>query len=377
VGVEPVNFTADFQTPGQVKLAWAAGSSTTNQIGWLVEQKIGTWSKLPQLPVATTTLTIDHPVTVPTLAQFRVWAVVKQNSRSAEGTIQPSASPPPEPVPPGPEILGMRVGLDTGGWYLTNDSAIMGGKKLLLRSQNLPTSQIAAYETHGFPVIDLIGHNPATSTDPEALATEALTRAKAHPGIEATEILNEPQNPYLGGSESQANIEAYARVVNAVAAKVVAANLTVTPHLLWSADGGFKGIPSWGAKVWPLLSKQAKEHPKVTWTCHPYGGTGERAKSALGGRGRVEEAFHLTGRRGWVTEIGWPTDTGAAPTGDSLQWTEAEQAHNIESFIRWAPPFCEAVIYFQVRDYDPNNWYGVERKDGSHKPSFAVIQALA
>jgi hypothetical protein len=275
------------------------------------------------------------------------------------------------PLPEEPPV-SLKVGLDTGGWLLTNDLALNIGKLKLLRGENMSTERLASYEAAGWKMIDLIGHNPATNVSPETLASEAVARAKAHPAIVATEILNEPQNPYAGGSESQANIEAYARIVNAVAKRLHESTASVP---LWSADGGYAGVPSWGAKVWPLLDANAKAIGRPT--THPYGGTNSRERSALGGRSRVEEAFALTKERGWTTEVGWPTAVGQPATGDSLQWTEAEQARNIESFIRWAQPYDEAVVVFQYRDYGTNNFYGIETSGGLHKLSFAALETLA
>jgi hypothetical protein len=232
--------------------------------------------------------------------------------------------------------------------------------------------RLAAYEAAGWKMIDLIGHNPATGVNAETLASQAVARAKAHPAIIATEILNEPQNPYMGGSESQANIEAYARLVNTVAKRLHESTSSVP---LWSADGGYAGVPSWGAKVWPLLDANAKANGRPT--THPYGGTNNREQSALGGRKRIEEAFALTKERGWTTEIGWPTAVGQPPTGDSLQWTQAEQAQNIESLLLWAPPYDEAVVIFQYRDYGTNDFYGIETSSGVHKLSFAVVEGLS
>jgi hypothetical protein len=287
---------------------------------------------------------------------------------AVKGIGTPLAELPLVEEPP----ANLKVGLDSGGWPLTNDWALNGGKLKLVRGQNMPAEQLAAYEAAGWKVIDLIGHNPATNVNAETLALEAVARAQAHPAIVATEILNEPQNPYLGGSESQANIEAYARVVNTVARRLRESTSSVP---LWSADGGYAGVPSWGAKVWPLLDANAKVTGRPT--THPYGGTNTREQSALGGRRRIEEAFALTKERGWTTEIGWPTAVGQPPTGDSLQWTEAEQARNIESFIRWAPTYDEAVVIFQYRDYGTKDFYGIETASGAHKLSFAVLEGLS
>jgi hypothetical protein len=279
------------------------------------------------------------------------------------------------PLPPTGSGLGpakLKIGLDSGGWPLMNDPALNAGRLKLVRGQNMSTDRLTAYEAAGWKMIDLIGRNPATNVNAETLAADAVARARAHPAIIATEILNEPQNPYLGGSESQANIEAYARVVNTVAKRLHESTSSVP---LWSADGGFAGVPSWGAKVWPLLDANARANARPT--THPYGGTGNREQSALGGRKRVEEAFALTKQRGWTTEIGWPTAVAQPATGDSLQWTEAQQAQNIASFVSWASAYDEAVVIFQYRDYGTNNFYGIETSSGVPKLSFNVLEGLS
>jgi hypothetical protein len=307
---------------------------------------------------------------------YEVKVVSIDTSGKVSGTVKgvgtPLAATLPVEEPPLPGLSNLRIGVDTGGWSVTSDRALNSGKLKLLRGQNMSAEQLAAYEAAGWKMIDLIGHNPATNVNAETLASEAVARAKAHPAIIATEILNEPQNPYMGGSESQTNIEAYARVVNVVAKRLHESTSSVA---LWSADGGYAGIPSWGAKVWPLLDANAKANARPT--THPYGGTSNREQSALGGRKRIEEAFALTKERGWTTEVGWPTAVGQSPTGDSLQWTEAEQAHNIESFLRWAPAFDEAVVIFQYRDYGTNDFYGIETSSGVPKLSFAVLEGLS
>lgn len=112
---------------------------------------------------------------------------------------------------------------------------------------------------------------------------------------------------------------------------------------------------------------------------HPYGGTGSRSTSGLGDRTKVESARALTGGPIYVTEIGWPTATGQPATGDSLQWSESEQATNITNFIAWASGtgYVAETIYFNYRDYGTNAWYGIEHADGSHKPAYEALHQAA
>jgi exo-beta-1,3-glucanase (GH17 family) len=119
---------------------------------------------------------------------------------------------------------------------------------------------------------------------------------------------------------------------------------------------------------------------------HPYGGTGvSQAQSALGNRALVTAAYNATGLPVYVTEVGWPTAVGQPPTGDSLQWTEQEQAENIYNFVDWARStgYVNAVMIFTFRDYGTNNFYGIEQwsnpagPNGSLKPSYYALQEAA
>ena len=112
-------------------------------------------------------------------------------------------------------------------------------------------------------------------------------------------------------------------------------------------------------------------------TVHPYGGAKGESGGALGNRRSVEEAHALSGKPVYVTEIGWPSAAGQPPTSDSQQWTEAQQAQNITGFVRWARStgFVAAVDIFGYVDYGSNTLYGIERRDRSHKASFAALAA--
>jgi hypothetical protein len=77
----------------------------------------------------------------------------------------------------------------------------------------------------------------------------------------------------------------------------------------------------------------------------------------------------------YVTEVGWPTAVGQPPTGDSQQWTEAQQASNITGFVQWASAtgYVPMVIYFNYVDYGSNNFYGIETAARKHKLGFAAL----
>jgi hypothetical protein len=112
-------------------------------------------------------------------------------------------------------------------------------------------------------------------------------------------------------------------------------------------------------------------------TVHAYAGARARY-GPLGGRINVEGAHAASGKPVYITEVGWPTAVGHANTGDSQQTTEAQQARNLLSFFRWARStgYVRMTTYFNFVDYGSNYWYGIVRRNGSHKPSFAALAQL-
>src|SRR6202035_694985 len=186
-------------------------------------------------------------------------------------------------------------------------------------------------------------------------------------GSTAVELLNEPGNPYFWSDAT--NYAAYAslsRVVHAaLEANFAPAN---RPKLLLSYDGGYGGS-EYGRAIF------AAGAVADGVTVHPYGGKSSPAASAEGHRERAVQAHAETGLPVYVTEIGWPTAVGQPPTGDSLQWTEQQQAENITRFIAWAreTKYVAMVVVFNYVDYGSNNWYGIERKDRSHKLAYSAL----
>ena len=101
-------------------------------------------------------------------------------------------------------------------------------------------------------------------------------------------------------------------------------------------------------------------------------------QSALGGRIRVTEAYADTHLPVYVTEVGWPTAIGQPATGDSLQWTESQQAENVTNFMNWARglQYVGAVVYFNYADYGTNDFYGIVNSNASrHKLAYQALKA--
>jgi hypothetical protein len=200
----------------------------------------------------------------------------------------------------------------------------------------------------------------------------------------AIEVLNEPWGSWFWGSNSQSsqNEAAYGLLVQATYNAFHTQYGSNSPAILaaYASDSWWNGVKSGVPNINSYLDGI---------TVHPYGGTSSSSASAEGNHAQVTAAYNATHKPVWVTEIGWPTDcSGSCPsssnaTGDSLQWSETEQAANIYNFVTWAQStgYVVAITYFNYRDYQPNNWYGVERSSGdgsgvvdrSKKPGWTAL----
>jgi hypothetical protein len=151
--------------------------------------------------------------------------------------------------------------------------------------------------------------------NPATYSTEAVTLATRYHPL-AIEVVNEPGNPVFWGSGAQTDQVEYARLLEAVHTALQSVPAASRPIELASFD---------------------------------------------------------------VTEVGWPTAVGQPPTGDSLQWTESQQASNITGFITWARSlgYVRMVIVFNGVDYGTNNWYGIETSARRHKLSYAAVAAAS
>jgi polysaccharide biosynthesis protein PslG len=86
----------------------------------------------------------------------------------------------------------------------------------------------------------------------------------------------------------------------------------------------------------------------------------------------------------WITEVGWPTCPGGA--ADECV-SEAQQAAYLQAAFDLVKTqyssYVRALFVYHYNDFtpgDPNEreqWFGLTRTDGSHKPAYAVFQAEA
>jgi hypothetical protein len=224
-------------------------------------------------------------------------------------------------------------------------------------------SELGGYNTSGVSGID------ATSAAQTLVAWwKANCTVATCPVLE---ILNEPSGSWFWGADasSSTNAAAYGNLVKVVYDTFVTAG-GERPLLL----GSYEPADGWGSVWFPANGMYVDGIVE-----HPYGGTGSASSSALGNRAQVSTAATATGKPVYVTEVGWPTAVGQPPTGDSLQWSLADQATNMTNFITWAEGtgYVRSVMIFGYRDYGTNNWYGVETSGGAQKPSYAALKALA
>jgi hypothetical protein len=290
-------------------------------------------------------------------------------------------APAPEPSPG-----NMFVGVSAGGWGPSAFGDIAGAVKYVrMDSRFANDSEVGGAAAAGVSVASwLFGAGGSIGAiDPASYAAEVVSLFKRYGrggtfwedkkrdlGSRAVEILNEPGNP--GFWSDPANYAAYVTLLRTVH-EALAANFpeAIRPEVLASWDGG-EGPSSAFGGGWAALGGLAYCDGV---TVHPYGGADGGDGGALGGHEDVENAHRATGKPVYVTEVGWPTAVGQPGTGDSQQWTEAQQAENITSFVRWArsTEYVAMVLIFNYVDYGTNTWYGIERADRSHKPSFAAL----
>jgi hypothetical protein len=279
----------------------------------------------------------------------------------------------------------MVVALNAGGWgrsaYRDISHAV---KAVRLEARFANDAEVGGAAAAGVSVASwLVGtHGTIASIDPHRYAAEVVALFKRYGkggtfwrhrrrdlGGQAVEVLNEPDNPTFWSDTR--DYAAYARLLRAThEALATSFPPAIRPKVLASWDGGegpFSGFgQGWaGAGALPYADGV---------TVHPYAGARGRY-GPLGGRIDVEGARTSSHKPVYITEVGWPTAVGQPSTGDSQQATEAQQAQYITSFFAWARStrYVPLTVYFNYIDYGSNSWYGIERRNRSHKPSFAAL----
>jgi hypothetical protein len=321
---------------------------------------------------------------VRTAVDGSAWSPEVVISYPAKSTPPPLPPPPlpsePETTQPGSLLTSpMWVGVDVGGWPSSFAADVAGAASYVrVNSQ----SDVAGYIAAGLHVIDLLldeNSGGVSALNATEYAAKAVAAVKADPQMAALEVLNEPGNEWgaMGpDAGSAANAAAYDHLLKVLHEALVANFGSDYPPVLASYDGG-EGPTTWGQEMWAAEPNVGNYINGITM--HSYGGTSNRAQSALGDRAQIEAAHaQHPDIPIYITEVGWPTAVGQPSTGDSFQWTEAEQAQNITNFVTWAKGtgYIADVTIFNYRDYGTNDFYGIESASGAHKLSYTALAAF-
>jgi len=364
---------------GTAKIHFAVGKDT-NMTGIVYGDRVPT--ALTYTPPA------DHPVVdeVALNSSGGIINACKWAGRlpTVPGGETPPPSPPPPPPPPPSSPL--QIGVDIGGWGGSGFYDDMKGAARYVRSNathygsDTSMGQLASRGLHLIPLffeskcMTELDNSTSVSTVVNWVNRYAkggtYWAGKTDLGADYIELVNEPGNPYLHGCEPRG--EGQKRAYIDLANKTAGA-LNGKVRVLVSYDGGYEGD-----QYGEWLLSHGLTRTNVGITLHPYGGTSDRAKSALGGRSRVEKAIP-SGLPIYVTEVGWPT---CGRTGDSENWSEQEQATNITTWINWVRGLSSVKLTtnFNAVDYS-GNCYGLDRSSSTpwtqHKPAYFALKAAS
>jgi hypothetical protein len=266
------------------------------------------------------------------------------------------------------------VGLDTGGWSGQLIGELLAGGIGEFRVQQSAAASVAGQAPGHIASITFGEEGTISQINPTAYAQEVLSVAtQTHPL--SVEVLNEPGGRWFWkDAETQASYTAYAKLTKAVHEALQTLPASSRPAEICNWESG-NGGPEFGRAVKAAGGMAYCDGVTV----HPYGGNSGQDGGALGNRSQVAQAHAESGLPVYVTEVGWPTAVGQPATGDSQQWSEAQQSENMSNFAAWARStgYVKMVIFFNAVDYGSNNWYGIETGSRKHKQSFATLAALS
>ncbi len=270
----------------------------------------------------------------------------------------------------------LLVGLNAGYWG-PSEPRDLRKVGTIVRLTNPP--RLERWERAGLRVIaDFSGpytRAGVSGLDHAAYVARVVAFVRQNPRVLAVEVLNEPGGDWFWGpqAESAENRASYAQLLIEVHEALVRSFGARRPLELASWDGGHDSSNAWG-EAWSHNTTALADVDAVT--NHPYGGTGSRGQAILGNRRLIEADEAVSHKPVYITEIGFPT--GNNSNGDSLVYSEAEQAAAIASFARWARQtgYVAGVTFYGYRDAREGGGYGVETHRGRRKPAFAVLERL-
>jgi hypothetical protein len=310
---------------------------------------------------------------------------IKYSAKPATAAVAPAPAAPAAVASGG---SSMMVGLNSG-WGTTSASDMKGSLGLArIDTSEGGTETPSTYHADGIKVIATFPGDVGGSYNTGGVsainipnwvsmatsyyASQCMGSTDYCPAIE---VLNEPYGSWFWGANAAdaQNEAAYANLVKSVHQAFQTKYGASAPKILAAYDK----TSGWWAGMVAAVPNITSYFDGVV--VHPYGGTDSIASSALGNHALVTQAHNDTGKPDWITEFGWPTAVGQPATGDSLQWTQPQQATNIYNFVNWARStgYVSALTYFNYRDYGTNNWYGLENGAGTKKTGWTALAESA
>jgi hypothetical protein len=359
-------------TTGEVTLSWQLASSTGVRKFVIEQKRNGRWRRYRALPSSARS---DTLTSLPRgLATFRVIAVLIHGARRATSSAASASAKARRAAATQPGALA--VGINAGYWGACEPFDL----RTAVEYVRLDTpSNISAWTNAGLKVIaDESGpydSSGVSGLDAHAYVERVVAFVKANPQVWAVEVLNEPGGQWFwgGSAESATNRTAYANLIVAVHDALVAKFGDARPLILASYDGGHDSSNAWG-EAWSQNATALADADMITE--HPYGGVGDRASASLGDRANVQAAYAKTHKPIAITEVGFPTK---GPTGDSLKYSEAEQASSVAQIVAWARStnYVKAITIYGYRDSGAEGGYGLQRHDGTKKPAWLALEQAA
>jgi hypothetical protein len=378
---------------GEVTLSWEIASSAGVR-SFVIERKLGSdhWARYRPLPPSARSDTLRSLSRG--LATFRVMAVLEHGRRSAAASSATSSAPSAKAAARSAAVRSaaardrrraragalrpgaLAVGINAGYWGPCEPADL----RTAVEYVRLDTpSDISAWTNAGLRVIadesGPYGSSGVSGLDAHAYVERVVAFVRTNPQVWAVELLNEPGGQWFWGgeAESSANRTAYANLIVAVHDALVADFGAARPLILASYDGGHDSSNAWG-EAWSQNAKALADADMITE--HPYGGVGERSVASLGDRANVQAAYARTHKPIAITEVGFPTD---GPTGDSLKYSEAEEASNVARIVAWARStgYVKAITIYNYRDTGEGGGYGVQKHDGTKKPAWLALERAA
>ena len=283
------------------------------------------------------------------------------------GEEPPAEEPEEEELPelPFEEHPGsFFVGLNGGYWGSSEpgDSSSVG---TVVRLDTPP--KLTPWEAVGLKVIaDMSGpysNAGVSGLNHQAYVQRVVNFVRANPHVYAIEVLNEPGGNWFWGSssESPTNRESYAQLLIEVHEALVVE--LRRERARWSSPPGTAVTTrrTHGAKRgratrrrWPT-STASRAIPTAAPAAAP-------ARSSATGAWSKRPTL-ASQKPVYITEVGFPTK---GPTGDSLQYTEVEQAWAMFQFAQWARStgYVAGVTFYGYRDGTEGGGYGVETHAG-------------